>query len=416
MMNGTNWTWLRLVPIALLLLCGVVVAETKRSGAVAYLELLGKGVAAGRKQIPAMTATAGEAAKRLLAGGAIWVAGPQKDFQIEAYTRAGGLMRLKMLEKSTPAAGDILLYGAAVLQADDCKKIRAWEKAGVHVVAFAAKPAAMKAAELPTSLIEPGPSPGLPVKDAGQDKLCPVDTVVNAVNLWAWTGELAAACTRAGKMHVFYQSHALPGGRERSAKYPGKTFHDDLAVKPIPPGRLAKAYLDYIDKSLASLRASQMDRIAKTAQWWREAKPEATTALIIGHMFPDHFLDPRAPKGPAMGPTWHDRKLEGKLDPDRFVLYIGYQQAPQLIVDQAVAAKFRFVYFTVRPASPPEPAANVIYIDPGWPLDDGCVIVPGYDVPILPASGVMSAAIYWATLAEVCRTDGLQSDPTTRPR
>jgi hypothetical protein len=44
-----------------------------------------------------------------------------------------------------------------------------------------------------------------------------------------------------------------------------------------------------------------------------------------------------------------------------------------------------------------------LYIDPGWPLADGCVTVPGYDVPSLPASGVVQAAIYWTVASERAR-------------
>ena len=33
-------------------------------------------------------------------------------------------------------------------------------------------------------------------------------------------------------------------------------------------------------------------------------------------------------------------------------------------------------------------------------VSDACVRVPGYDVPILPASGVIQAAIYWALASE----------------
>lgn len=43
---------------------------------------------------------------------------------------------------------------------------------------------------------------------------------------------------------------------------------------------------------------------------------------------------------------------------------------------------------------------HILYLDLGWPLTDACVRVPGYDVPILPASGVFQAAIYWALADE----------------
>jgi len=60
----------------------------------------------------------------------------------------------------------------------------------------------------------------------------------------------------------------------------------------------------------------------------------------------------------------------------------------------------RLVYFDIQPAQASEPASNVLYIDPAWPFADGCLTVPGYDVPILPARGVVQAAIYWTIAAE----------------
>jgi hypothetical protein len=63
----------------------------------------------------------------------------------------------------------------------------------------------------------------------------------------------------------------------------------------------------------------------------------------------------------------------------------------------------KLVYSDVQPGQPPEPASSILYIDPGWPLADGCVTVPGYDISILPASGAIQAAIYWTIASERAR-------------
>ena len=55
---------------------------------------------------------------------------------------------------------------------------------------------------------------------------------------------------------------------------------------------------------------------------------------------------------------------------------------------------------SVQKGKLPEGSDRVIYINPYWPINDNCVSVPGYDIPILPASGVIDAAIYWAIRAE----------------
>jgi hypothetical protein len=119
-------------------------------------------------------------------------------------------------------------------------------------------------------------------------------------------------------------------------------------------------------------------------------------------MFPRHAQDPRsACTGTfAAVPAWEDKELLDASRPPQFVLYVGYQFAPHRLLDQAKALGVKLVYSDVQPAEPPEPASNILYIDPAWPLADGCVAITGYDVPILPASGVIQAAIYWTIASE----------------
>lgn len=124
--------------------------------------------------------------------------------------------------------------------------------------------------------------------------------------------------------------------------------------------------------------------------------------LVTGHMFPRHGQDPRSLSFSefAAASAWEHRNLSDAAHAPRFVLYVGYQFAPQELLEQAKTGGIKLVYLDVRPAQPPEPASNILYINPAWPLTDGCVTVPGYDIPILPASGVVQAAIYWAIASE----------------
>lgn len=227
----------------------------------------------------------------------------------------------------------------------------------------------------------------------------PLDTVANVVALWAWTAEFVSACTRLGKTPVLYQSYGLPGGRERATKYQGKRFHDDPRIKPIAAAELGGQYLQQLDRMLARIEA-QMPKIRKAAQWRRQAA--SATTLFTGHMFPRHAQDARAPalSDLAAVAAWEDKELLETNHPPDFVLYIGYQFAPKKLIAQAREMKLKLVYSDVQPNEPAEPASNILYIDPAWPMADGCVNVPDYDVPILPASGVVQAAIYWAIASE----------------
>ncbi|NIA17163.1 MAG: hypothetical protein GWO86_02325 [Planctomycetes bacterium] len=315
-------------------------------------------------------------------------------------------MCLKLITKDdVPSKGDIVLIGIRdKLDANDCKAIRDWKSRGAYVVAFAsskALPSEQKA--LPDALIDNCSSPGLIIKSSeGNQKLCPVDTVVNIVNLWVWTGELTSACTRLGKMPIIYKSYLLAGGVERAKKYRGKTFHDDMTIEPVPPGRLGNSYLDAISGALRSFRQTNMNRLVTVSEWWRAVKnPENARLLTMGHLFPAHFQDSRAPQSITMKSGWNEKSLSN-LPPleQNFVFICGYQNAPKKLIEQAKTKGIKLAYISVKSTTPAEPADNIIYLNPYWPLDDGCVTLPGYDIPILPASGVINAAIYWALLAQ----------------
>jgi hypothetical protein len=346
-----------------------------------YITHLQDSVVLTRSTLPTLTESAERAAGEFSAGGNLWVAGRQEDFNAEACGRAGGLMSIASLGRHAPTNHDIILYAVrGQLEESDLKVIRQCQENRAMVIMFRS-------------------SAGL------FQKHFPLDTVANVIGLWTWTGEFVAACTRLGKMPVLYQSYGLPGGPERGKKYQGKKFHDDLNIKPISPGLLGKAYLDQIEGLLAALNKTQMPKILQAAQWWRAAPAGSATTLVTGHMFPRHGQDPRAlPLTDFVAVSaWENKDVLGATRSPAFVLYLGYQTTPLKLIEQAKASGVKLVYTAVQPAQPPEPTDNILYLDPGWPSADGCVEVPGYDVPILPASGVIHAAIYWTLASERTR-------------
>lgn len=341
-----------------------------------YLSRLQNAMVQTRSSLSTLSKSAEHAAREFQAGGRLWAAGRQADFISEACGRAGGLMPIAPLGRQTPASHDVVLYAVpGALNEADRKTLNEWKQNGATVVTFSS----------PAGLV---------------DNRVPIDTVVNVVELWTWTGEFVGACTRLGAMPVLYQSYGLPGGPERGKKYKGKRFHDDLTIEPIAAGALGRQYLDQTERMLATIGKSEMPKIQQAAKWWGQAK--TATVLGTGHMFPRHYQDPRTKTMASFStaPAWDDKELLDGKQPPEFVFYLGYQFAPKKLVEQAKALKVKLVYTCVQPAQPPEPADNIRHIAPAWPLPDGCVTVPGYDIPILPASGVIQAAIYWAIAAE----------------
>ena len=341
-----------------------------------YLSELQHSIAQSRSNLATIVTSASRAAAEFVAGGDLWVAGRQPDFIGEACGRAGGLMAIAPLGQRAPVKHDVILYAVpSSFNTEDSKSMDRWQEQGATVIKFSS----------PAGLYR---------------NRFPVDTVVNVVDLWTWTGEFVAACTRSGKMPVLYLSYGLPGGTERGKKYQGKKFHDDLAIKPIPADVLGREYLDQVEGMLKKIRGAQMPKIIQAASWWGQAT--SATVMVTGHMFPRHAQDPRsaAPSTLIAVSAWGDKDLLDASHPPQFVLYLGYQSAPERLLRQAKATGVKLVYSDVQPADPLEPASNILYLDPAWPLTDGCVTIAGYDVPILPASGVVQAAIYWTIVSE----------------
>jgi hypothetical protein len=360
----------------LVILSRLVPRTSAAPAADTYLSRLQSTITQTQSNLATLTKSADRAASEFVSGGSLWVAGRQADFIAEACGRAGGLMAIAGLGRQAPTNHDIVLYATpGSLALTDLIIIKRWQEQGASVVTFCS----------PTGLF---------------DKRFPIDTVANVIELWTWTGEFVAACTRLGRMPVLYQSYGLPGGPARGTKYRGKGVHDDLTIKPIIPGVLGRQYLDQIERMLATIDKTQMPRIRQAAEWWGQAR--SATTMVTGHLFPGHGQDARTPHicDLVAVPAWEDKELLDISHPPAFVLYLGYQFAPQKLVNQAKAMGVKLVYCDVQPAQPPEPASNILYIDPAWLLADGCVTVPGYDIPILSASGVVQAAVYWTIASE----------------
>jgi hypothetical protein len=290
-------------------------------------------------------------------------------------------MAIAPLGDHIPGKHDIVLYAVpGAIDGHDRKTFDDWREKGATVIPF----------DSPTGLF--------------LNKF-PIDTVLNVTKLWTWTGEFVAACARLGKMPTLYKSYGLPGGYERAKKFEGKRFHDDLSIEPIAAGVLGKEYLNQIQHMLAQVQETESIKMSRAAEWWARSKSAET--LVTGHMFPFHAQDPRTIHicDFVRVPAREDKSLLGANSPE-FVFYLGYQFAPQKLLDEAKLTGVKLAYTDVQPGQPAEPSDNILYIDPAWPQADGCVMVPGYDIPILPSSGVIQAAIYWAIASEAFREAG----------
>jgi hypothetical protein len=360
---------------------------------IQYLTRLNASAQRTRGQMTTIIESADAAAKRIVAGGHLYIDGSQPEFVPEFMERAGGMVGLATIPKDLNR-GDVILYAArSGLTQNDQSKITTWRSKGVYIIAFASKSMSTSPYFKPDVMIDAGEDEGLPLADF---KICPIGTVANIMGGWTWTGEFVSACTRLGKMPVMYQSYGLPGGRERGARYHGQMFHSDMTVPPIASGVLGNAYLDQIERSIAAVRDENVETFPIAGAWIAETGSTDACALqVVGHMFPGHYLDERTPQ------LFESTVGEGKLPPSsaRMVVAIEYQQPQQLLIDGANLRRHKLIYSSVQRARD-DSTPSVIYINPRFPMDDACVKAPGYDISILPASGVMQAAVYWSIIGE----------------
>ena len=163
----------------------------------------------------------------------------------------------------------------------------------------------------------------------------------------------------------------------------------------MPPGQVGSDYLDRIAAAVAGVREQSPSLLAWAGGWLREARPDTRGLYAASTLFPAHFEDPRAPQ---LFPKRDDLKLR-QAPPTPLSLVIGYQDPPQIAIDNATLRRGRVIYTSAR-RDGADGRQEVVYINPHYPTSDACVVLPGYDIKILPTASVMQAAVYWSLVAE----------------
>ncbi len=327
-----------------------------------------------RADLPAMKLVAEQAADRLAEGGRLWAAG-SPELVSEVCGRAGGLMMIRGLRGGRAASGDVVLF----FPTDDRAAPPAAE-GGCLVVSFGGNNG------LPNHAREVGVSP----------------TMGMAASAWLFTGELIAALTRLGKMPVIYETIGAYGGHPRMAEFKNGeiAFHEKHGVEAIPAGALGQAYIDTVSAMLRRVEKEHRRDLDKAGEWAGQARTSGGMLYMysMGHMFPDEIGKTDIGKVFRSG-VWeagfrHPRP-DDKLQARDFVVHIGYQHPPDDLLRLAHSAGARVVYVSLRADRDFAHDTNVIRIDPMWDWPDACVPVEGYDIPVLPASGIINGAIAW---------------------
>ena len=183
------------------------------------------------------------------------------------------------------------------------------------------------------------------------------------------------------------------------------SLHTDFEVPPLSAGWVGGRYI-------AHLR-SYLDRLETWPDLWEAAGKIAARlrqgkkvyVLAVGHNFP--FIVP--PNERAHPLTIINRPyvpLPELLEPVGVGGDILFLLCMPTFEDEIVAAALgKGMEVIVVSATPPptaqEQEENLFWIASPWPITDGCVEIPGYDMPILPVTGVMNAVIYYSVRSQV---------------
>lgn len=386
--------------VLLFVLCACVVSVASTAWAAEpapYMLRLADRAEAWRAELPALRASADEAAKHVLAGGRLLAAGPQKSFPAEACGRSGGLMLTRGYDpRAALAADDTVLAAVNGFETDDDLAklddlLAAADAAGARVVLFGPVDRARVGGHACVRFAASKPF-GDSTTPADQMSIA---SLSNIIGLWAWTGQFIAACVDAGKMPCVYESMSMPGGKERIEALRGQTFHPTTHVKPAPAARLAGQYLDTIRDRLKQCWIMNQNAFTQAGKLIDEARQAGRPICMRGqaHMIPLEMQNPQSPAWIAS--MWRYGKNDKPLEPDSLVIELDYQAFPW----QAWMGESKQMFGWILTCSHQPPAEfdapNHVYIDPCWAIMDAAVTLPGYDARMLPISGVMQSAIYW---------------------
>jgi len=366
------------------------------------------------------------AADRTLAGGALYIRDKEGAFASEGLGRAGGLMLIRGGPEDPSIPNTFLLGSTGSFRDYDAQQVEDAQKAGDIVIAFCSHqqhPAKgyepFEDLPLLYDIADYSVDNFLPDYDAILEinglKICPAALVVNALTLWTFTAEFISACLRHGKMPTMWQSVFCPGSRERNTEVGKEKFHSDRQFAPIPRGELGKQYLDEMTTAMKQIKATQMDALREACSVAAEAiaNGKKAYAALQGHM------PPRVPGGYGEPNVFITSGFsDDDIQPGDFVTLIEYKYLPRERVDKIREKGGRSLWIAVPMDDDLEYPGLDIFVDPFWRFGDAVVTVPGYDVKMLPPSGVIQSMMYWmlsGEIAQICVDKGIEIEVNEKP-
>jgi hypothetical protein len=365
---------------------------------------------------------ADEAAKGLLAEGHVYLAG-EPGMVAELLGRAGGLCGAKAIAPDQPLPKlqptDVVLFSDYGLPGNAAK--HGWKElvdSGALIVAFASSENPILQQPLPSRVraipVDIPSNSGLIALPSGE-RMIPTAPPAIAIAEWTFTAELLAACRREHRQLAVYLSIFLDEGHRRIQRTQGMLFEPDLRPEPVPRGEYAQKFLATVQTSLTAIQTEEIAAIRRAAEWLHEATTSQTALQTTsprkiirnfqGHLPPKEagepgdvgFFTAMVHSMGAEGVDW----IRNHLHEGDVYLFYGYQENEDAMAEAAGALGVRTIFFTSkRPGD--SVAKNPLHIDinPHWPVTDGCLELPGYDVKACPLSCILGLTCYYAICAE----------------
>lgn len=378
-----------------------------------YFMALLAGLDDARRRLPQISTAAEAVADRVLAGGQLWLASEREDFVSEGHIRSGGLMFAREWSATMCTPGDVIIAGWPAAARDQALLLQLRDS-GALILHIGPEPSRGGGSEPPTDETLLSSSVVWPAAATAPfgGETYPLVSLQNLVLLWVLTGEIVAALSRRGHMPAMFQSVLVPGARARNAQFTER-FHPTHSVAAMDAGFPGGDYLDGLGAILTNLAASQGDTIDAVAQAGAQVLQSGGSihAGMISH-FPMHQHgapgDPLHMQrlSPLDGETPSTAEIEARVQSGDLLFFLGYYRRPVAAYEVAHRAGARIVEIITGDGSMTAGEQPDYRIRPGWPFGDALTTVPGYDVEILPASGIVQTAIYWAVVGSISQALG----------
>ncbi len=396
-----------------------------------YLELVRKHIEGIREDMPHLIATGEKMAGYLLNGGDICTPAVNPFWPPEFGSRAGGLMCIK---GNVDNSKDVAYFALKDPRKSDPAKNEELQKlieGKAHLFVIGRREDLGPLADHPR--IEACTGGTDPEEGFYQyDEFAPLANVrefEQFVRGWITTGEMIAACIRAGKMPIVWMSIWLEGSLARNASFADndpsnygepreygwssalQLFHRNRFIPPLAPGYVAgellkgaALFVDALDKQSAILN--------KAGQWMADAflAKKRIWTVATGHSYPEILELPENHNYPIeWGAPLHSilRAIPDDLKKGDVALHLGYIPIHLKNLKNLLKRGVNYIHTTPfgKRAEMPE-SANFLWFDLPWRPGDAWVDVPGYGVRIVPSSSTAHSIAYNAILCEMAEQLG----------